>query len=378
MDKIFEEIISTNVEVYVDDMVVKSTAATDHCRALERVFQVLRRHRLKLNPEKCSFRAEKAMSVAIVQEREGKQHPVYFISKETSPLLLGISRDRLNRLPIKQVLRKPDLARRMVTWSVQLSKFNISYKSRSHIKAQVLANFITKMAASGQETEENNRWFLSVDGASNQLGSGTGVILEGPNRSLHFKFKVSNNQAEYETLLAGMKLAKELEARTLTAKSDSKLVTGQLATTYKRGVQRSVNHESVSQLIVEESTVYCAKERRTWMSPLMTYLKNEKLLSDPNEAKKIVRDATKYIIIKGELYRRGFSFPLLRCVEGNEARYVVREVHEGVCDIHIGGLALANKIARVDYYWPTLKNDCMEYVKRCDRCQRFFEVNVAP
>ncbi|RDX74987.1 hypothetical protein CR513_45186, partial [Mucuna pruriens] len=107
-----------------------------------------------------------------------------------------------------------------------------------------------------------------------------------------------------------------------------------------------------------------------WMSPLMAYLKNEELPSDPNEAKKIVRDSTKYIIIGGELYRRGFSFSLLCCIEGDEARYIVREVHEGVCYTHIGGHALASKIAKAGYYWPTLKNDCMEYVKRCDKCQR--------
>ncbi|RDX95031.1 Retrovirus-related Pol polyprotein from transposon opus, partial [Mucuna pruriens] len=52
MDKIFEKIIGTDVEVYVDDMVVKSIVATDHYRALEKVFQLLRRHQLKLNPEK--------------------------------------------------------------------------------------------------------------------------------------------------------------------------------------------------------------------------------------------------------------------------------------------------------------------------------------
>ncbi|RDX62188.1 hypothetical protein CR513_59499, partial [Mucuna pruriens] len=55
MDKIFKEIIGIDVEVYVDNMVVKCTAAADRCRALERLFQVLRKHRLKLNPEKCSF-----------------------------------------------------------------------------------------------------------------------------------------------------------------------------------------------------------------------------------------------------------------------------------------------------------------------------------
>ncbi|RDX84096.1 hypothetical protein CR513_34905, partial [Mucuna pruriens] len=49
------------------------------------------------------------------------------------------------------------------------------------------------------------------------------VLIE---QSLHFEFKANNNQAEYEVLLVGMKLAKELEVRTLTAKSDLKLVTG--------------------------------------------------------------------------------------------------------------------------------------------------------
>jgi len=74
---------------------------------------------------------------------------------------------------------------------------------------------------------------LSVDGSSNQLGSGAGVILEGPNgvfieQSLRFAFKASNNQAEYEALIAGILLAKEMGAKVLMAKSDSLLVTGQV------------------------------------------------------------------------------------------------------------------------------------------------------
>ncbi|RDX77709.1 Retrovirus-related Pol polyprotein from transposon 17.6, partial [Mucuna pruriens] len=58
MDKIIKDIISTNVEVYMDDMVMKSTVVGEHCIALERVFSILRRHQLKLNPEKCSFRIQ--------------------------------------------------------------------------------------------------------------------------------------------------------------------------------------------------------------------------------------------------------------------------------------------------------------------------------
>ncbi|MCI88200.1 gag-pol polyprotein, partial [Trifolium medium] len=59
-------------------------------------------------------------------------------------------------------------------------------------------------------------WTLSVDGSSNLRGSGAGVVLEGPDgdlieQSLCFAFKASNNQAKYEALIAGMRLAKEME-----------------------------------------------------------------------------------------------------------------------------------------------------------------------
>ena len=56
-------------------------------------------------------------------------------------------------------------------------------------------------------------------------------MLEGPNnilieKSLHFAFKTSNNQAEYEAILAGLSLAREVGVRTLTCKIDSKLTIG--------------------------------------------------------------------------------------------------------------------------------------------------------
>ncbi|RDY11238.1 Retrovirus-related Pol polyprotein from transposon opus, partial [Mucuna pruriens] len=55
MDKVFKEVIGQDIEVYVDDMVAKSENGRSHCEALRRVFRILRRHQLKLNPEKCSF-----------------------------------------------------------------------------------------------------------------------------------------------------------------------------------------------------------------------------------------------------------------------------------------------------------------------------------
>ncbi|RDX59106.1 Pol polyprotein, partial [Mucuna pruriens] len=65
-------------------------------------------------------------------------------------------------------------------------------------------------------------------------------------------------------------------------------------------------------------------------------------------------------------------------MEGEEAKYVIRDVHEGICGTHIGGRALARKIARAGYYFPTLKSECMDYVRKCDKCQRFVEGRKAP
>jgi len=72
---------------------------------------------------------------------------------------------------------------------------------------------LAELTPSPMEKEEvATRWILSVDGATNSKGSGAGIILEDPQgalieQSLHFAFRASNNQAEYEALIAGMLLA---------------------------------------------------------------------------------------------------------------------------------------------------------------------------
>ena len=111
----------------------------------------------------------------------------------------------------------------MVKWAVELSEFDIKYEPRGSNKGQVFADFVVELSSEvAQNAEGDFRWVLSVDGSSNQLGSGAGVILEGPNgvlieQSLRFAFKASNNQAEYEALIAGILLAKEMGAKVLMA-----------------------------------------------------------------------------------------------------------------------------------------------------------------
>lgn len=130
--------------------------------------------------------------------------------------------------PISKVLRKPDLAGRMVGWVVELSEFGLRYEPRGSIKGQHLSDFAAEMPPL-----EDDYWNLYVDGASRRDACGAGIVLEGPNgflleHSLLFKFKTSNNQAEYEALVVGLELAKDMGARKVIYRTNSQLVVGQM------------------------------------------------------------------------------------------------------------------------------------------------------
>ncbi|RDX65626.1 hypothetical protein CR513_55706, partial [Mucuna pruriens] len=74
--------------------------------------------------------------------------------------------------------------------------------------------------------------------------------------------------------------------------------------------------------------------------------------------------AAKYVLILGQLYKQGFSFPLLRCLGEVVAKQAIKEIHEGACESHISGRALANKIACAGFYWSILKRDSLAFVKK--------------
>ena len=81
-------------------------------------------------------------------------------------------------------------------------------------------------------------WKLFVDGASNAQGSGVGLILTSPEGidieyALRFGFQASNNEAEYEAVIAGLNLAHSLEVDQLEVCSDSQLVVRQIEDTYE-------------------------------------------------------------------------------------------------------------------------------------------------
>ena len=79
--------------------------------------------------------------------------------------------------------------------------------------------------------------------------------------------------------------------------------------------------------------------------------------------------ATRFMICGETLYRRSPDGMLLLCLDRASADRVMREVHVGVCEPHMGGHMLARKIMRTGYFWLTMETDCCQFVQRCPECQ---------
>ena len=94
-----------------------------------------------------------------------------------------------------------------------------------------------------------------------------------------------------------------------------------------------------------------------WMTPIIQYLRDGVLPKDKNKARLLKLKAARYILYDRKLYRRGFSTPLLKCVDLKEGNYILWEIHEWVCGNNIEGHSLAHKALRQGYFWPTLKID---------------------
>ena len=108
-------------------------------------------------------------------------------------------------------------------------------------------------------------------------------------------------------------------------------------------------------------------------SPILSYLKDGRLPPNLDEAKEIKKRAARFMVLNEELYKRGFSQPYLRCVEEKEAKYVLEEVHGGICSDHI-----ARKIMMAGYFWSTMQQDATDFIKKCDNCQRYGNVQQVP
>ncbi|GJR42866.1 reverse transcriptase domain-containing protein [Tanacetum coccineum] len=185
--------------------------------------------------------SHEAISAVLMTERDTVQTPVYFVSRalqgpkinyspmENLVISLVFTAKRLRRYfqahpiavitdqPIKQIMSRPDVAGRLQKWNVMLGEHNITYRPRTSVKGKILTDFLVEKPYENlPETPAadipQDPWTLFTDGSSCIDGSGTGLILTSPKGTkftyaLRFQFTASNNEAEYEALIAGLRIA---------------------------------------------------------------------------------------------------------------------------------------------------------------------------
>ena len=86
------------------------------------------------------------------------------------------------------------------------------------------------------------------------------------------------------------------------------------------------------------------------MTSIISFLQDECLPQEVEEAKKVKKRAARFTILNDTLYKRGFSMPYLKCVDEEEAKYILEEIHEGVCDDHASPRSLVSKVFRIGYF----------------------------
>ncbi|KAM6551221.1 hypothetical protein CsatB_001029 [Cannabis sativa] len=108
-----------------------------------------------------------------------------------------------------------------------------------------------------------------------------------------------------------------------------------------------------------------ADNSHSWMAPIYNFLSTGELPAYRSVSKKIQYQTPHYVIMDGKLYRRGLSMPYLRCIAGTKISAVV---HGGFYRDQTSGPSLFKKILQQGYFWPTMKKDCMEYMRKCEQC----------
>ncbi|KAL0416659.1 UNVERIFIED_CONTAM: hypothetical protein Slati_3497800 [Sesamum latifolium] len=244
------------------------------------------------------------------------------------------------------------------------------------------------------EHEEQRRegWMLHVDGSSTSSAGGEGILLQGLGGvqievAAKLDFPTTNNEAEYEALAIGLKMALDAGVRELDVYTDSQLIPREENTRAdalsKFGVMITGVKETKIVVVVQdrastEEVEVVQSEEKSWKNEIEEYLLRETEPDDQIAAKRLKFRANRFTLINGELYRRLVEGLLLKCLSPKKAHYVLRKIHEGSCGNHSGNKLLTQRVIRQGYFWPTLVKDAMELAKKCENCQKYATLIHSP
>ncbi|XP_070017180.1 uncharacterized protein [Nicotiana sylvestris] len=411
MTTIFHYMIHKEIEVYVDDVIVKSKKLSDHVKDLRKFFQRLRRYNLKLNPAKCAFGVSSGKLLGFVVSRR---------SIELDPSKIKAIQELL---PPKNKT-EPMPTGRLAKWKILLTEFDIIYVTRTAMKAQALANHLAKnpvdneyeplktyfpdeevMCVDEVDRDEKPGWKLFFDGAANMKGVGIGVVLiSETGQHYHviaqLQFHCTNNITEYEACILGLRLAVDMGIQEILVLGDSDLLVHQIQGEWEtralklipyqqclhdlcqrfRSIEFRHNPRIYNEIadalatlasmlhhpdkayidhvhiqVHDQHAYYNVVEEEIdgepWFHDVKEYIRLGvyPVHATGDQKRTIRRLASGFFLSGGILYKRTPDLGLLRCIDAKTTSTIMAEVHSRVCGPHMNGYVLTKKILRAGY-----------------------------
>ncbi|GJT41533.1 reverse transcriptase domain-containing protein [Tanacetum coccineum] len=276
--------------------------------------------------------SREAVSAVLLTDRNGRQCPVQYVSRT-------LNEAERNYSPLEKLA---------------LSLVNMTRRLRRYFEAhpvKVITDQPIKNILNGEredeyfqspevppEIDDTEAWTLYTDGAASSKGSGAGLVLTGPSGAeyayaLRLTFASTNNEAEYEALLAGLRIARMMNVLWIEVKVDSKLVASQINGIYEASNDSMIKylakardklatvpfHNLTKEILVEvlnerstevqEVQTIVEEEGDNWMTPIIKYLEEGIVPSDKNEARALRAKIGQQIMSFGK-----FTWDLAECM----------------------------------------------------------------
>ncbi|XP_050238203.1 uncharacterized protein LOC126687690 [Mercurialis annua] len=377
--------------------------------------------------------AHESLGCMLAQEDNGVERAVYYLSRGLTDteicytdiekmclcLYFKCCKLRYYMLPvvvyvlsqtdiIKYILSKPYLRNWIGKWAIAMSEFTLVYVPQRAVKGQVLADFLADHAGITLREETISCcdiaiWETWFDGSRTNQGAGAGVHIVSPlgasyQLSFKLKFECTNNQAEYEALIFGLEILAELGANAINAKhliegfQDTRLeyteradngIANDLAQ-HGSGYKMNLQFDAIERETLNLHTGGITIDKRylsVYQLDVTQYWRTEILrwFQKPDHTNRRLRTlALNYVVLAGELYKKGFEGLLFRCIGPKEAMLAMAEVHEGIAGAHHACPRMRWFIHKYGFYWPKMEQDCIIYAKGREACQKCGPIQHVP
>ncbi|XP_049360700.1 uncharacterized protein LOC125825398 [Solanum verrucosum] len=305
--------------------------------------------------------------------------------------------------PLKYTFQKPMPTGKLAKWQILLSKFDIVYVTQKAIKRQALADYLAKNPVDqdymplttyfpdeeglfvGEDVSESyDGCMMFFDEASNSIGVEIGAVLISETGqyypiSAKIRFYCTNNMAEYEACILGLRMAIDMSIKELLVIGDSDLlvhqVQGEWATKNIKILPYLHYIKDLSRRFTKIELKHVPRAQNEFTDALNYDIRRlieaqEYPENATSKQKRTLKRIANHFFLNGEIiYRITSDLGLLRCVDTAEETRLLEVIHAGTYGPHMNGFTLAKKILRAGYFWMTMERDSIQYMQMCHQCQ---------